>query len=110
MSKTKVFEMPDGGQSAHIFCPACNCTHALKLKVPQTNGAMWNFDGNVQNPTFVPSLNVKTGSYAVPSFIDPEGLLPTICHSIIKNGQIEYCGDCTHKFAGQTLTLPEINE
>ncbi len=29
-------------------------------------------------------------------------------HSFIKDGMIEFLGDCTHKLAGQTVDLPEF--
>ena len=30
------------------------------------------------------------------------------CHSFIKDGQIQFLGDCTHSLAGQTVALPNL--
>lgn len=32
-----------------------------------------------------------------------------VCHFFIKEGNIIYCGDCTHEFKGKTLELSEIS-
>jgi hypothetical protein len=29
------------------------------------------------------------------------------CHSYVREGKIEFCNDSTHKFAGQTLEIPD---
>ena len=29
-----------------------------------------------------------------------------VCHSFVRAGQIEFLGDCTHEFAGQTVPMP----
>ncbi|MCZ4340562.1 hypothetical protein O4H52_03015 [Sphingomonadaceae bacterium G21617-S1] len=31
---------------------------------------------------------------------------PAVCHSFVRNGQIEFLSDCTHALAGQTVPLP----
>ncbi len=31
-----------------------------------------------------------------------------LCHSFVRDGRIEFLGDCTHKLAGQTIELPEV--
>jgi hypothetical protein len=30
------------------------------------------------------------------------------CHSIITDGKIQFCGDCTHALAGKIVDLPDI--
>jgi hypothetical protein len=32
------------------------------------------------------------------------------CHFIITNGQINYCGDCTHDLAGKSLPMKPFDE
>lgn len=34
----------------------------------------------------------------------------TTCHLHIKNGKIEFCGDCPHDRNGQTVDLPDFPE
>ena len=82
------------GENAYaITCLACGCGHAL-------NG--WNFNGDMEKPTFTPSLLV-TGYLNAEN---PDG----VCHSFITDGKIQYLSDCTHKLAGQTIELPEYGD
>lgn len=78
-----------------FYCPGCGYHH-----MPYVKGRItWKFNGDVDNPTFTPSLMVNRG-----------GLVQNqpICHSFITNGKIQYLGDCTHKLAGQTIEMEEI--
>jgi hypothetical protein len=97
-----------------IICPACREIElalgytgiAGEHEVPFTGdtrpgAAGWHFNGDLERPTLSPSLN-RTCEYGG----DPKKL---ICHSFVRNGQIQYLGDCTHRFAGQTVDLPEIS-
>lgn len=64
----------------------------------------WTFNGDFENPTFSPSLNTwwggfKSGDHDIPLHR---------CHSFIRDGKIQFLGDCTHALAGQTVDLPEI--
>lgn len=56
---------------------------------------MWSFNGDVNNPTFSPSLLV---------FKD---LPEQRCHSFVTDGKIQFLSDCFHDLAGQTVELPE---
>lgn len=31
-----------------------------------------------------------------------------VCHSFVRNGRVEFLGDCTHELAGQTVDLPDL--
>lgn len=81
-----------------IICPACGHWHVLD--------ARWTFNGNMDNPTFTPSLMCKTGKYVNPNY-DGEGD-SSVCHSHITDGNISFCSDSTHPYAGQTLPLPHF--
>jgi len=90
----------EGLPDVTFFCPACECDHGVWV-TPNKNilkESCWSFNGNFEKPTFAPSLKITTPT--------PQGY--HICHNIITNGLIHYCNDCTHKFAGQTIELPEI--
>jgi uncharacterized C2H2 Zn-finger protein len=56
----------------------------------------WSFNGDFEKPTFSPSVLVTGGEHE------------TRCHSFVRDGRIEYLGDCTHPLAGQTVDLPEM--
>lgn len=93
-----------------IMCPGCKCHHIIATVQPFSNGAKWTFNGDMEKPTFSPSLSVKTGSYACPGFIDPPGIPGVICHSNITNGMIQFVDDgTTHDLRGQTVELPDVD-
>lgn len=89
--KVKPIASGTGPQRYHFFCPACREGH--------TFDATWAYDGNADKPTISPSLKVEGGPVA-----------GYCCHSIITAGRIEFCGDCSHPFKGQTLDLPDLIE
>ncbi|HEX9972283.1 MAG TPA: DUF6527 family protein [bacterium] len=79
-------------------CPGCGCAHFI-----QTNKNFkpcWGFNGNIDKPTVSPSILVRSG------YIDQVPKL--ICHSFIKDGKIQFLGDCTHELKGKTVDLPEF--
>lgn len=59
----------------------------------------WTFNGDLNSPTLSPSVRTRYG----------EALAYT-CHFFLRDGRIEYCGDSTHRLAGQTMDLPELEE
>lgn len=72
-----------------IFCPGCKWEHLLDLG--------WTFNGNLEKPTFSPSLLVHNSP-------PPDGR----CHSFIADGKIRFLDDCTHELKGQTVGLPDV--
>ncbi len=109
----KVKEYLDGDVRIRwcFMCQGCGHMHYLPTPDAHVPGdtLIWGFNGDVDKPTFSPSLMLKTGKYADPNF-DDEGApeLSTVCHSIVTDGMIHFCGDSTHHLSGQTLELPEI--
>jgi hypothetical protein len=77
------------GGYAH-WCPACESMHCL----PDS----WNFvNKDLENPTFTPSfLHTLSNS--------PR----KVCHYILTNGILNFCGDCSHGLAGKPVPLPEL--
>jgi len=78
-----------------FVCPGCNCEHAFDNR--------WSFNQDFEKPTISPSFK-QVG------FLGFDNEEPTYgtCHSFIKNGMIQYLGDCTHKLKGQTVELKDI--
>ena len=35
---------------------------------------------------------------------------PYVCHSFVREGKIEFLGDCTHALKGQTVDLNDVVE
>lgn len=58
MARAKPYSNSQGEQVGYtIHCPACDCRHALPVYRPHREGGpTWKFDGNIQRPTFTPSL------------------------------------------------------
>lgn len=83
-------------------CLGCGHLHQIADKTYTGPGAKWEFDGNLDQPTFSPSYLLWCD--------DPETKqrLKT-CHSFIKEGKIQYLDDCTHHLKGQTVELPEVD-
>jgi hypothetical protein len=84
-------------------CPGCKHLHVYAVKNDNTG---WQFNGNLERPSFTPSLlnsikvqNEVSGVYDVEK---------NRCHLFVTDGKIIYCGDCTHELKGQTIELPEI--
>lgn len=77
-----------------FWCPGCDMLHPLAIEKPNHLGAKWSFDGNLELPTFHPSVVLK----------GPFGQ----CHSFIIEGRIRFLNDCEHKLSGQIVELPDI--
>lgn len=95
----------DLGDSVYFYCPACKSYHSARVRMPaeptqeeiddQTHNryGLWTWNGNEEFPTINPSV-----------------LYPSIgCHFFIRDGKIQYCGDCNHEYANQTIDLPECD-
>lgn len=95
MSKVIFLNRTDGTKDPAIFCPACDCYHVFDSR--------WTFNGDVDKPTFSPSMCVNC--------VDEKYLNEQTvrCHSFVRNGQIQYLGDCTHDMKNQTIELPNAD-
>lgn len=87
-----VLETCEDGTIYLHWCVGCDQYHGIDVGAPNSRtGARWTFDGNVEKPTFSPSINI-VGQ----------------CHYFIRNGQIEYCSDSKHELAGKTVELSPL--
>jgi len=77
----------------------------------------WNFNGNLLLPTFQPSILKSIGplddAEVCAYYSERVGWnfqvgQTFICHSFVTDGRIQFLGDCTHRYANQTLDLPDI--
>ena len=83
-----------------FYCPGCKCHHAVWTENEGYEHPIWGWNKDVEKPTVSPSIKVEYHG------ADKN----TICHSFIRNGNIEYLSDCTHELAGKTVELPNIDE
>ena len=113
----KLYPIEQGPQSVAenhadflFMCPGCNEGHGVWTSPGKK--VIWKFDGNLENPTFEPSILI-TGVHkltdqeleiiAAGGKVEPRHL---VCHSFVRLGKIEFLGDCTHALRGQTVDLP----
>jgi len=74
--------------SLMFFCPGCGSYHSFR--VPQ-----WKWDGDMEKPTFSPSLLIN------------KNIPAQRCHLFIENGKLRFLEDCFHHLAGQTIDMEE---
>ena len=78
-----------------FFCPGCECGHWVRTRGPSP---CWTWNGDVERPTFSPSLLSRRTSEHPRDFN---------CHAFVRDGRIEFLTDCDHLLSGQTVDLPE---
>ncbi len=104
MSALERVKTTAGGESLWFWCPGCETHHSYRIKAGEGEQPepVWQWNGNLERPTFTPSLLCNGG-------VKPEDLHPHTtshrCHIYVTDGVVRYLGDCTHKLAGQTLPL-----
>lgn len=94
----KALEYADGSGWL-IVCPACGNGHKFER-------GRWTFNGDLNKPTFAPSMLVRCNPPDHPNY-QPQAK-SSVCHSFVRDGRIEFLGDCTHAMAGQTVELPDV--
>jgi hypothetical protein len=82
---------PDGVTFV-FWCPGCEGHHTFSTE--RSRRPVWTFNGNLERPTFSPSLLYPDKT--------PR------CHLFLTDGRLQFLSDCGHKLAGQTVDLPEI--
>jgi len=108
MGSRGILRTAEGGRLL-FWCPGCDGAH--QIQVGEGDGARWGFNGDYERPTFTPSIRV---SGTAPISADEHRRImtgerierrPTVCHSFVRDGQIQFLSDCTHALAGQTVPL-----
>jgi hypothetical protein len=90
------------------WCPGCLEMHVL----PNS----WNFNGNIDKPTFTPSFKhggikrvFQDGKWTGEWELDVHGnSIPYVCHYILTDGILNFCGDCTHGLSGKSVPIPPL--
>jgi len=86
------------------WCPGCNEMH------PLPDG--WSFNGDLERPTFSPSFSQTSTRYEsyTEAGIGVGERTKFVCHYILTNGVLNFCGDSMHVLAGQSVPLPPLPE
>jgi hypothetical protein len=92
---SKLRSINHGGKAIGFWCPGCDALHVMRVEEPH-----WTWNGDVDKPTLSPSLLVTYQD------LSGEGQHER-CHSFVRDGNIEFLGDCTHALAGKTVCIPD---
>ena len=112
-------DMGNGVKGVAFFCPGCQEMHSISIEGP---GAIWQWDKNVDAPTFSPSILITSGHYVSThkpgdrcwctyNAEHPNKPAPFTCkrcHSFVRNGEIEFLMDCSHELMGKTVKIPDL--
>ena len=93
--------------AAYYWCPGCKHCHLYPTGHIST-GPNWQFDDNIQCPSFRPSMHIF-----IPEYRHDDGTVnpaQTICHYYLLDGAIQYQGDSRHELAGKTVPMEPIPE
>lgn len=81
------------------WCPGCEQMHVICVDDAPSFGERWTFDGNVDKPTFNPSVRIR--------LIEGNEVV-SCCHYYLESGLLKYCGDTTHGLSERTIPLPDL--
>ena len=100
---------PDGVlRGFSLYCPGCTNYHVIYTepwsRANGEPGPVWEFNGDLERPTFSPSLLVYEGKRVDGSVSHPR------CHTFIREGRIQFLSDCGHALAGQTVDMIPYDE
>jgi len=77
------------------WCPGCEEMHVIYVAAPAR--ITWSFGGDIQRPSFSPSVRITAHKGSV-------------CHYFLTSGELRYCTDSTHRLAGTNVPLPDLPE
>ena len=92
MAKLKKYELSTGQIRLAFFCPGCKYQHCFQIS---GDGPNWEFNGDMEKPTFSPSLLVIRSDK---------------CHLYVRDGIIQFLSDCAHDLRGQNVPLPDLKD
>lgn len=100
--KAQIRNVDDHGvsyQTLAFVCPGCASVGGSGLHLLPVNttehSPSWDWDGNLERPTVEPSILTGGGQ-------------PFTCHSFLRNGVFEFLSDSTHRYAGQSVEIPDL--
>lgn len=84
--------------------------HDFAVDQPFRNHAQWSWNQDPVKPSFTPSMNIRLGPIGGGKLFktDAGEVEYAVCHYFLKDGQLQYLADSTHKLRGQTIALPEL--
>jgi hypothetical protein len=86
--------------SYEIYCPGCNTKHKVFTKLSAGCTQVHKFDGNLEKPTFSPSVLIDYGLDAVNN--------RRVCHFFVSEGSLNY-QNCFHIFKNREVPLKSFS-
>lgn len=86
--------MHGGVKHVWYYCPGCKRLHGVPAE-------RWNWNGDTEKPTLSPSVR-----HFIPE--GEHGPSRTTCHYFVREGRIEYCGDCEHELSGKNVDMVDV--
>ena len=103
-----------GGRVGY-WCPGCHTAHHISVEGDRA----WQWNRNVDLPSFSPSILVTTGHY-LQGHNSEDGCWCTYrqthpecdvecvrCHAYVTQGKIHFLSDCSHPLKDQIVDLPD---
>lgn len=111
----RTVEPGNGSPDFMFFCQGCKCGHGIWTTTKNGVNAIWGFNGNMEKPTFTPSILIRSHMWTPPVTAEnaaewdknpwKQEKVETVCHSFVRDGMIQFLNDCTHELKGQTVPL-----
>lgn len=114
--KTELLKDANGNETLLFHCPGCECLHGPIVTAPAGTRPAWRWNGDRDRPTLSPSIRVQgTVPLTEDEYqrvirgekVEPK---PLLCHTFVRDGQIEFLPDCTHALAGKTVPIPDLDD
>lgn len=97
MSKLGIVES-NGETVGYLVKSPATGEHALFYTNPKFSPGVWTFNGDVEHPTFSPSMLMHPNNIRVHE------------HFFVRNGKIQYLHDCDHAMAGMTVDMVDVED
>jgi hypothetical protein len=93
----------------HLYyrCPGCKSEHSVPVLLNKKEANHWNWNGDSIKPHVRPSVK---HTYPDAAYKEHPNLPAFCCHYHITDGNIEYCGDCSHDHSGKTVPMTVFTE
>jgi len=108
-----------------FWCPGCKFGHGVWVnRASGQTHAQWTWNGSLEKPTFTPSLLITGTEFSAAGRADyeawcaaghpdrqgkPFDSVPSRCHSVVTDGKIHFCADCSHELAGQVVDMKDMD-
>jgi hypothetical protein len=90
-------QLQEGKAIGYLFwCPGCKEAHAFRIVKLGPDAPVWQFNGDVERPTFAPSLLYYGDKKTTKR-----------CHLTLVNGELSFLNDCEHALKGKKTALPD---